>query len=294
VSVVRPRIQRRAGSKLARIERAVLAEIESLRALSDEGQARTNVRFIVYRLISGGVIEKARRDRTGGRRPDQDVSVVLSDLRWSGVVSFEEVKDRTRAILDYTGSRTFLEGAIDALRNVRVDPWDEPAPLLIVESESLAGVLEESAYMYRVPLVPSRGQTSLSLVHEVSLFVRHGHRRVLYVGDFDRSGGEIEQSFRERVERLSGIELDWRRVALTREQVTEHRLPVTDKWDGRHRRHFAAVETEALDQTILIPLIENALAELLPQGALQRVALEEERQREQTIAALREIGESNR
>jgi hypothetical protein len=288
VSHPRSRVARRPGSKLARIEAAALAEIEALRAAKG-GRAWTTVRFIFYRLVAKMVLAKTGVGEKGGRRPDQDVSVVLSDLRWAGVVGFDEIADRSRTIKDFTGWERFADGAAAAVEGVRYDPWGaQRAPLFIVESESLAGLLEPSAYRYRVPLVPSRGQTSDSLVYEVARLARRGHERVLYVGDFDLSGGHIEDSFRDRAEALSGVGLDWRRVALTREQVEAHDLPIIPKWDGRRRDYFPAVETEALDQTILLPLIANSLAELLPDGGLARAERAEQAARRIATAAVRE------
>jgi hypothetical protein len=115
------------------------------------------------------------------------------------------------------------------------------------------------------------------------------HERVLYVGDFDLSGGHIEHSFRDRSEALSGLELDWRRVALTRQQVEANNLSVIPKWDGRGRAYFEAVETKALDQSILLPLIDRALADLLPQADLDRLDRVERQARLLAKAAVLEV-----
>jgi hypothetical protein len=100
----RPRVRRRLGSKLARIEAAVLAEIEALRA-ANGGRAWTTVRFVFYRLVASAMLAKAEVGKKGGRRPDQDVSVVLSDLRWAGVVGCDEIADPSRTINDFTAGR---------------------------------------------------------------------------------------------------------------------------------------------------------------------------------------------
>jgi hypothetical protein len=286
VSFPRPRVIRRPGSKLARIEAAVLGEIASLRA-ANGGRAWTTVRFVFYRLVASAVLAKAEVGKKGGRRPDQDVSVVLSDLRWAGIVGFDEIADRSRTINDFTGWESFAGGAVAAIEAVRLDPWgDPPPPLLVVESESLGGLLEDTAYMYRVLLIPSRGQCSDSLIWEVARLVRAGHRRVIYVGDLDLSGGHIERSLAARVEALSGLELDWRRVALTAEQVQAHSLPVIQKYDKRRKAYFPAVEAEALDQRILLPLIEDTLAGLLPTAELARVERIEQARRRVAAAAV--------
>jgi len=62
---------------------------------------------------------------------------------------------------------------------------------------------------------------------------------------------------------------------------------VIQKWDARRRDYSPAVETEALDQRILLPLIEEAVGELLPAGALDRARAEESRLRGEAVERLR-------
>jgi hypothetical protein len=113
--------------------------------------------------------------------------------------------------------------------------------------------------------------------------------QVLYLGDFDLSGNQIESNTRRVLEREIGDKLDWKRVALTAEQVEEHDLPVIRKRDRRYKdgRPHEAVETEALSQTLIIELLETELIARLPEQ-LERVHEREVRQRraiEEKLAA---------
>jgi hypothetical protein len=271
---------RRPGSKRERIEHALRAEIEELREASVSGTAQTTTRFLFYRLVAQAI---APKETNGGRRPDQDVSLVLSQLKWAGEVHFSEIVDRSRRVIDFTGYPTVLDGVADLIANVPVDPWYGASPLLVVESESLGGLLEDIASEYRVPLAPARGQASDGFVLDIVRWVEAGHVRVLYLGDFDLSGGHIEQAVRERVEVLTGVSLDWQRIALSHEQVEAHALPVIQKKDSRFApnadgspRRFPAVETEALDQRILLPLVRSSLEALLPVPLAEIESREEE------------------
>jgi hypothetical protein len=60
---------------------------------------------------------------------------------------------------------------------------------------------------------------------------------VLYVGDLDLSGGQIEDNTRRVLVRETGRDLNWRRVALTAEQRDEHGLAALAivKHDRRYR-----------------------------------------------------------
>jgi hypothetical protein len=120
--------------------------------------------------------------------------------------------------------------------------------MIVVESNSLAGVLEHVAVEYRVPLVPLGGTGSCGLLGgEVAPMFRD-EQAVLYLGDWDFSGDNIERSVRERLEAYGGVSLNWSRVALTEEQVEEHGLTIIERKDKRNRKTYPAVETEALDR----------------------------------------------
>jgi plasmid stability protein len=75
--------------------------------------------------------------------------------------------------------------------------------------------------------------------------------------------------------------------------VTEHNLTVIQKYDGRTQKHHDAVETEALDERILLALVEHLLTELLPvPDALNTVSGHEKDLRKQVIGAVKKrVGE---
>jgi hypothetical protein len=161
-------------------------------------------------------------------------------------------------------------------------PADRPR-LLVVESDSLAGVLETVAAENRLPLVPLHGQASTGFLgRELPRYVRDG-TPALYLGDWDFSGGQLERSARERIDAYAGIRLDWRRLALTQRQVERYGLPVgRQKWDARTRSDHDAVETEALDPRVLVPLVREALDGF----ARVDVDAEEQRQRDDVLRKL--------
>ena len=94
---------------------------------------------------------------------------------------------------------------------------------------------------------------------------------MLYLGDYDLSGGQIEDNTRRVLEREVGS-LTWERVALSEQQVADYELPVITKKDRRYKdgRPHEAVETEAISQRVLIEILRARLAHLLPEP-LQRV-----------------------
>ena len=111
---------------------------------------------------------------------------------------------------------------------------------------------------------------------------------MLYFGDLDLSGGQIEDNTRRVLEQVIGGLLDWERVALTEDQVNEHDLPKIIKRDRRYKdgKPHEAVETEALRQTVLMGILRRRLDGLIPEP-LTRVQEREARQRRRLVAKLR-------
>jgi hypothetical protein len=115
---------------------------------------------------------------------------------------------------------------------------------------------------------------------------------VIYVGDYDPAGVLIDEALeREPREHLDrGIELDFRRIAITAAQIVEHDLPTKLRKTSEKRatQIERTVEAEAMPAGIMRQLLRNTIEELLPPGALAaaKVAEESERQHLQILAEL--------
>jgi hypothetical protein len=236
----------------------------------------TNARFLFYELVQRGELNKERK---GARRPDQDLHDALTDLREQTRIPWDWIVDETRSLDSYTGHATIRQSVLDQLRWITLDPWAASrAPLVLTESRSLAGVLRSVASEYRVRIAATNGQCGGFLRTEIAPRLQPDDR-IIYLGDLDLSGGQIEANTRRVLEQASRS-LDWERLALTPEQVREHDLPVIVKHDHRYKdgRAHEAVETEAISQRVLVDILRARLDELLPEP-LPRVCERERRQR---------------
>jgi hypothetical protein len=273
-AATRPRLTRyadpRPGSKLGRVRAAVMDLIGVHRR---DDALPTSVRFLFYELVTKRIISKE------GDRPDKIVSMALTDLRERGLVPWDDIVDETRSVEDYAGSANVAEGLLSRLNTTRIDPWQGEVPFLITESRSLAGVLRGLVREYRARIASTNGQVGGFLHTEVAPRLSEGDR-VGYLGDFDLAGNDIEANTRRVLEDEVG-ELDWTRLALTREQVARYHLPTIIKNDKRFKdgggRH-EAVETEALSQTLIVDIVRAWLDGLLPQP-LDAVLVREQRER---------------
>jgi hypothetical protein len=268
-----------------------LSKIGALRALLFEllqeherdGALPTSARFLYYELVQRGQLSK---ERTGARRPDQNLHDALIDIREDGRVPWHWIVDETRSLDDYTGYPTIKQGVIETLPHIALDPWRGNAPMILTESRSLAGVLRDIVREYRARIAATNGQVGGFLRTDIAPMLRPSDR-VIYLGDLDLAGGQIEANTR-RVEQEIGGELQWERLALTEEQVAAYNLPTIIKRDRRYKdgHPHEAVETEALRQTVLVEILRGRLDELLPEP-LSRVLEREARQRRAVAALLR-------
>jgi hypothetical protein len=254
-----------------------------------DGTIPTNARFLFYELVQRGQLSK---EKTGARRPDQDLHDALTDIREDGRIPWDWIIDETRSLEDYTGYPTIKQGVLAQLPHIRLDLWRGRAPMILTESRSLAGTLRNVIIELRAHIASTNGQVGGFLRTDIAPQLRPGDR-VGYLGDLDLSGDQIEGNTRRVLEREIGGELIWERVALTQEQVHEYDLPRIVKRDRRYRdgHPHEAVETEAIGQRVLTETLRAWLVALLPEP-LARVLERERRQRRQVERLLQRSGDA--
>jgi hypothetical protein len=242
-----------------------------------EGTIPTSHRFLFYELVARSIITKHRE---GKGRADALSNRILTELREEGVIPWEWIADETRSLKDLSGWDDVGRGWLVYLKIVKLNPWKpRRPPLILTESRSLAGALYNLAREYRVLLAATNGQCGGFLHTDIAPVLRP-RQRVLYLGDYDLAGNDIEYNTYKVLEKIVGP-LEWERIVLTGQQVQAYQLPVIDKTDGRFlfgAGDHGAVETEALSQRVITDIVRDALERHLPQP-LADVQAQEEAQR---------------
>lgn len=268
-----------------RLQRLVL---QLLREHQDEAMLPTNLRFLFYEGSQRGWWSKDdRRNRSGAvmrRNISQDLSVASMHLREVGLVPWPWVEDETRDLTAYAYAPTVEDFLLDRVAALRLSPWGATdPPLVLTESRSLSGVLERVAGRFVAPIAAVGGQASGGLIAtRIAPYLReHPESEVIYLGDLDLSGADIEASLRSRIEQRAGVSIGtWHRLLLTEAHVPEVRAagrsPIA-KADKRYRpaREYLAWEAEALGQARIVRLLTEALeerCEVHPDGLLDREA----------------------
>lgn len=273
------------GTKAART-RQVIHEL--LLEHEADGTIPTNGRFVFYELEQRGNAAKAPpgKKRTVGWPPGpSDVVGALTWLREKELVPWHWLVDESRDLTVWVYAASVREYARHAVWNARINPWgNEPPPLILCESRATAGVLEALTTEYLCPIAGTGGFCRGFLLNRIAPLLQDEDGTVLYLGDLDKSGGEIEAHAREV---LSDTFAAWRRVAITPEQAQG----ITPIWkvDPRDKQRRQAWEVESLGQAEVVRLVRAALDESLPEP-LQHVLDRETAERLEVAALLQRDG----
>jgi hypothetical protein len=257
-----------------------------------------SVRHVFYRMTNPRLPEPVEKSDRGYRH----VQDRMVKLRRAGHLPFKWVSDATRR-----GYHTpTYQNAADFLHSVkgqyRADLWRRSDYYCEVwtESRSLAGVVEKDCRELAVSLYPAGGFSSLTLAYQSAEIINEyadGRPVVIfYIGDYDPAGVLIDVALeREIREHLDpDVELHFRRIAITAEQIERYDLPSKPRKDtDRRSRHIReTVEAEAMPAGILRDLLRTNIESLLPERALAIAEVEEQSAREyfEAIAMLKSAG----
>jgi hypothetical protein len=186
--------------------------------------------------------------------------------------------DETRELIDHYSARQpiepededeYIDNAIEELKNTpgyydgqgtKGGHWyDQPEYVEIwIEKYALAPTFESFLKDRYVNIVVNKGYSSLSFLWDNCQRLREiqdtngpEHVHVLYFGDFDPSGEDMDRSLQEYFE-LFDVDPDiFERVALTPDQISKYRIPLRplkpkdsrrDSFEARHGNKAAEID----------------------------------------------------
>jgi hypothetical protein len=128
----------------------------------------------------------------------------LTYLRERGIIDWDEIVDETRSVGYNHAFAAVRIGLAAQILYIDLDPWrPRRRPLILTESRSLAGALRNLASEYRVLLAATNGRCGGFLRTDIAPRLSP-RQRVLYLGDFDLAGNDIEYNTREVLEEEGG------------------------------------------------------------------------------------------
>jgi hypothetical protein len=263
--------------------------IDRARDIVDGYDGGVTVRQVMYRLVAAGLVPNTAPTY---RR----LSSRLAQARRDGL--FPDLIDTIREVHvppAWQDSDAFLADMPEWFRldRTRGQEW---ALYVAAEKDTLRQLLTGWLAEYSIPVLVVRGFGSQSYADVVRDRARSDPRptALLYLGDFDASGSDIERDWVQRTDCWERVE----RVLLTDGQVREYQLPPAEgkrddpRWPGFARRYGFDLErpvqweVEALEPAELKRLVMEAVDAYIDREVLAEVMAEEEQQRAQLATLL--------
>lgn len=209
------------------------------------------------------------------------LSELTAERRRNG--TFPDLMDRGRTIHQYT----HFANPEQALR--RLESWyrldrtkgQDVSLYLGVEKAGIVNQLQNWFGDLGIPIIALGGYSSQSYIKDIKAHAsRRKHPILLYGGDFDPSGEDIDRDFVARTDCWEKVV----RVALTADQVEEFHLPPNPgkssdsraaKFVERHGR-LVQVELDALDPELIRLLYLQAIDEYFDYDAYEAVLEQEQ------------------
>lgn len=242
------------------------------------------LRQLYYRFVAKDLIDNKQSQY-------QYLGEAIKEARLEGSIEWDWIEDRTRSTDagDHNGGEYVDPDARfnHRLQQLKATPqqyyrpeWEKQPNYVEVwvEKEALAGVFANVCEDLNVVSFPNRGYTSITMLKEAAdrfreelkkpvadpYDRRRGH--ILYFGDFDPSGQDIERNIRDKLSNTFHVDVNVERIALTRRQIDHYELPPqpAKQTDARYesfvKKHGdMAVELDALPPEHLRELIRDAV-----------------------------------
>lgn len=268
--------------------------------LSHAEQSMT-LRQLYYRLVAKDIIENKQSEY-------QYLGQAMKEGRIDGKIPWDAIEDRTRSVdagdSDYISPhKWFLREKrrfTTAAQRYSTPRWlhQEHYVEVWVEKEALANVFKTVCEDLAVVSFPNRGYTSITMLHEAAERIQEESEQlpvdttpvILYFGDYDPSGQDIERNIRDKLTDTFDIDVRVERVALTEDQIHKHELPPqpAKTTDSRYEQFVEehgemAFELDALPPARLRELIRENVNRFFDEDTF------EEQKREVEAQAKREI-----
>lgn len=258
---------------------SIVAEVN---AILETYTMKLTLRQIYYRLVSKNKIPNTVSSY-------KRLSKMLVKAREEGKVDDERIEDRSRSILGtedngWEDLEDFIKSHVQWLK----DSWEQwhralwktqgMRVFIALEKDALSRLFTTVADDFNVQVFPTRGYSSYTYVKRlVETLDITKPCLILYFGDYDPSGRDIERDLGDRGERYGGT-FDIQRIALTREQIDLYHLPPRPEdaetlaklaRDPRSKTYGTefAVELDAIEPNELMRLIRAAIMQHIDQDA---------------------------
>ncbi len=211
-----------------RFNRSSVEVIEQANEIIDELQSQgfdLTLRQLYYQFVARDLLPNSQRSYNR-------LSVILSDARLAGLVSWNAIVDRTRHFRE----NSHWENPEQVLRAARnwfyMDKWEgqENRVEVWIEKDALVGVIEPVCKELDVLHFSCRGYSSQTSVWKAAqrLLENEGagqYTTILHLGDHDPSGIDMTRDIEDRLTTFGCVDFRVKRIALNMNQIEELNPP---------------------------------------------------------------------
>lgn len=228
-----------------------------------------SLRQLYYQLVARGFIENSQKSYS-------KIGDLVSDGRLAGLIDWDMIVDRGRVSVSNTHWTSPADIVDAAASQYKIDKWeDQPNHIeVMVEKQALEGVLIPVCRKLDVTFRANKGYTSQSMMYrlgkELATIQEEGKDiNILYFGDHDPSGLDMDRDVQERLALFSGMSVSFERLALKYEQVQvlnppENPAKITDSRAKQYIKMYgtSSWELDAVEPKELARLVEAAVVNL--------------------------------
>jgi len=186
------------------------------------------VRQAYYRLVAQNIIRNTRSSYT-------QFDSQLTRLRESGDIPDDKFVDNARRIIETNDKQEYIDEYFQKVMDelgfqdefFTTSRWDNQKYniMAVIEKDALSSLVSKVTMRYRIPLAVGRGYSSRTQLLQIA--ERYNNDKdniILYLGDFDPSGLDIERSLSDRLSNES-INYTVTRIQLNLDTVNNLELP---------------------------------------------------------------------
>lgn len=223
------------------------------------------IRHLFYILVTRKVIPKTETAYCNLCRN-------LGVWRRDGVIPFEHFVDNSRYHLAVDQWDDVTEALENTLQAYRKNLWQNQKHYVEVwtEKAAISSIVHSEAARWGVCTFACKGFASLSSLASCAETFRHHLRRerdchVIYLGDHDPSGLHIDRKAAEDLRDQFGVTVDFQRVAVTPEQIEEHKLPTRPAKKNQLSKNWkgGCVEIDALSTRQIRLLVGESITQFI-------------------------------
>lgn len=264
-------------------------------------ELRLTCRQLYYQLVSRNILSNNQKNY-------DKVTDLVTRGRLAGLIDWDAIVDRNReSYLHYYNWD--VEHAInDALAQYRLNRMllQNVHVEVMIEKMAIYDIVKPITDKYSIRLTGDKGFCSNTILYDMSKRIKSAAQQfgentvILYVGDHDPSGLTMDKTIKETLTLMGANGIEFRRVALTSEQVQEYNLPPNvvkdgDKNSRKYKEEHGSTswECDALPPEVLADLLETEIRETIDLSDYEHMLWAEERDKAKLRTIIENIKMTN-